>query len=293
MSAPLPPLNPLRVFDVAARHANFTRAAEEMNVTQAAVSRQISLLEHFLGARLFQRERAGVQLTPAGARFHQEIAPAFALIASAAARLMAGEKAEPLKLRVYTTFAAKWLIPRLPSFRTAYPHIQIKISNAVAPVDFEHEQLDLAIQFGNGRWAGTESEVLFGDTLQPVCSPVLARKAKLRGLDDLKRIQLLHSHYRRSDWPDWLAAVGRPDLMQSGMTFPSSVLTYEAAAKGVGVAMGQLVLLDDDLSTGALVSLFDRPVSRDFAHYAVWPKGRRQPRKVRDFLLWLRRELGH
>ena len=198
MSVSLPPLNPLRTFDVAARHSSFSGAANELSVTQAAVSRQIGLLEHVLNVRLFHREKAGVRLTSAGLRFHQEVAPAFALIASATARLTAEQKGEPLRLRVYTTFAAKWLIPRLQSFHAAYPHIQIKISNAVAPVDFEIEELDLAIQFGAGSWPGTESEKLFDDVLQPVCSPSLA--AKLRKPDDLKRFQLLHSHYRRADW---------------------------------------------------------------------------------------------
>jgi len=289
VSVSLPPLNPLRTFDVAARHSSFSGAANELSVTQAAVSRQIGLLEHVLNVRLFHREKAGVRLTSAGLRFHQEVAPAFALIASATARLTAEQKGEPLRLRVYTTFAAKWLIPRLQSFHAAYPHIQIKISNAVAPVDFEIEELDLAIQFGAGSWPGTESEKLFDDVLQPVCSPSLA--AKLRKPDDLKRFQLLHSHYRRADWADWLTQIGRPELVAPGMTFPSSVLTYEAASKGVGVAMGQMTLLRDDVASGALVPLFDRPIERPLAHYAVWPKDRRQPRKVKEFLSWIRREL--
>lgn len=147
-------------------------------------------------------------------------------------------KADPLKIRVYTTFAAKWLIPRLPSFYVTYPNIRLNISNVVAPIDFQKDKVDLAIQFGTGNWPGVETELLFTDVIQPVCSPKLLKHARLVELDDLRKVQLLHSHYRRADWPDWLMAVKRPDLLtDAGVNFPSSVLTYQAALEGVGVAV--------------------------------------------------------
>jgi LysR family glycine cleavage system transcriptional activator len=131
------------------------------------------------------------------------------------------------------------------------------------------------------------------DILQPVCSPRLLSEAPpLRSPDDLRHHRLLVSHYRSSDWRDWLAGIGRPDLLHDGMEFTSSVLTYQAAAQGMGVAIGQMRLLDDDIKAGILVPLFDRPVERPLGHYVVWPTGRPPDSKGRAFLRWMRTELG-
>jgi LysR family glycine cleavage system transcriptional activator len=289
----LPPLNPLHVFDVAARHLSFTRAATELRVTQPAISRQISTLESFLGVRLFERDKHGLRLTSEGEEFQRQIAPAFRIIANATANITATGKAEPLKIRLYTTFAAKWLIHRLPSFYVAYPQIKLNISNMVAPIDFEKDKVDLAVQFGAGNWPGVETELLFKDAIQPVCSPRLLKSARLVELDDLRKVQLLHSHYRRTDWPDWLMAVKRPDLLtHDGISFPSSVLTYQAAAEGVGVAVGQLFLLRNEIQDGTLVPLFNAPLERPMAHYIAWPKQRPLGRKARSFIHWLKGQIA-
>ena len=288
----IPPLNPLYVFEVTARLRNFTKAAQALKVTQPAVSRQIRTLEEFLGVRLFERDKSGVILTPTGEQFHREISPAFQIIASAAANLTETRRVEPLRIRTYTTFASKWLIQRLPSFHVTYPNIKLNISNVVAPVDFEKDRVDVAIQFGDGSWPGVEAEILFPDVIQPVCSPGLVLKHKLLQLDDLRKVQLLHSHYRRSDWHDWLAAVRRPDLISdSEISFSSSILTYQAAVDGVGVAIGQINMLRNEINSGALVPLFDAPFERKLAHYVVWPKNRPVSRKLRSFLAWLRKHV--
>ena len=292
MSETMPPLNPLHVFEVAARLKSFTRAAERMRVTQPAVSRQIRTLENFLGVRLFERDKYGVHLTPAGEQFYHQVSPAFQIIASAASNITEKRKMEPLSIRVYTTFAAKWLIQRLPSFYVTYPNIKLSISNVVAPVDFEKDKVDLAVQFGRGQWPGVESELLFKDLIQPVCSPKLLGRVRLVELDDLKKVQMLHSHYRRTDWHDWLAAVHRTDLLSdSGISFSSSILTYQAAAEGVGVASGQIHLLRNELNDGTLVPLFSAPFERQLAHYVVWPRNRPPNRKGRSFLSWLRKSM--
>jgi LysR family glycine cleavage system transcriptional activator len=288
----IPPLNPLHVFDVAARHLSFTRAAAELRVTQPAISRQITTLEGFLGIRLFERDKHGLRLTSEGEEFQRQIAPAFRIIANATAGVMATGKAEPLKIRVYTTFAAKWLITRLPSFYVAYPNIRLNISNTVAPIDFEKDKVDLAVQFGAGKWPGVEAELLFKDVIQPICSPALLKRARLAELDDLRKVQLLHSHYRRADWPDWLMAVKRPDLLtDAGVSFPSSVLTYQAAVEGVGVAVGQLFLLRKEIADGTLVPLFNAPFERPLAHYVAWPRNRPLGRKARSFVHWLQAKI--
>ena len=289
----LPPLNPLHVFEVAARHLSFTRAASELGVTQPAISRQINTLESFLGVRLFERDKQGLRLTSGGEEFQRHIAPAFRIIANATASIISTGKAEPLKIRLYTTFAAKWLIHRLPSFYVAYPRIKLNISTTVAPIDFEKDKVDLAVQFGAGNWPGVDTELLFKDLIQPVCSPKLLKNTRLVALDDLRKVQLLHSHYRRTDWPDWLMAVRRPDLLtDAGISFPSSVLTYQAAVEGVGVAVGQLFLLRNEIQDGTLVPLFNAPLERPMAHYVAWPKHRPLSRKARSFIHWLKSQIA-
>jgi LysR family glycine cleavage system transcriptional activator len=261
-------------------------------VTQPAVSRQIRALEEYLGVRLFERDKSGVLLTPIGEQFHGQISPAFQIISNAALDLTETRRVEPLKIRTYTTFASKWLIQRLPSFHVTYPNIKLNISNVVAPVDFEKDRVDVAIQFGDGNWPGVEAERLFPDVIQPVCSPSLLTKNKLLQPDELKNVQMLHSHYRRSDWHDWLTAVRRPDLIsESGISFSSSILTYQAAVDGVGVAIGQINLLKNELKSGTLVPLFDAPFERKLAHYVVWPTNRPVSRKLRSFLSWLRKHI--
>ncbi len=287
----IPPLNPLRVFEVAARLESFTAAAIELGVTQSAVSRQIATLEAALDTQLFVRERHGVTLTKEGRAYGDAIAPAFTIIRAASTTLKA-PKAEPLRLRIYTTFAAKWLIKRLPKFQERHPKINVRLDASVDNVDFSRDDVDVAIQFGRGDRRGVEKRLLIRDVIQPVCSPKFLRKhPELRSIDGLKGSHLLHSHYRRKDWTDWLASVDRMDLLSEGTLYPNSMLAYEAAIEGIGIAIGQTFLLKDDIAAGALVPLFDRPLTRPLAYFAIWRKGAVQNRKVTSFLKWLTHEI--
>lgn len=294
MSRTVPPLNPLRVFECAARQGSFTRAAEELLVSQSAVSRQVNALEEYLGIKLFIREQNGVVLTPQGARYQSKIGPAFAAIASATREIRFSAASEPLKLKVYSTFAGKWLIRRLSDFHEKYPDIEVNINTDVAPVDFGKDGVDAAIQFGDGNWEELHVELLFDDVIEPVCSPaLLAMNPPMREPVDLLRCCLLLSRYRRVDWHDWLSSVGitvPPE--QNQMTFPSSLLTYQAAIDGLGVAIGQLHMLQEELKTGTLVAPFDKPLRRKLAHFFVYPKSGEPPRKLRIFLDWLRLQVA-
>ena len=296
MARKLPPLNPLRTFEAAARLGSFTRAADELLVTQSAVSRQIGVLEDYLGIALFLRDAKGVQLTAAGQQYHGEIGPAFQLLTTATERLRKSASGAPLKIRVYATFAAKWLMRRLPQFQELNPDISVRISTAVAPVDFARDGVDAAIQLGRGEWPGSNAVLLFADDIAPVCAPRLVAGATLPlSLSVLGRFRLLHSHYRRSDWPDWLASVGEVVAEDvDPITFPSSLLTYQAAIDGLGVAMGQLPLLADELSSGALVRPFAHSLRRGLAYYLVVPgsAGQRQAEGLRLFSQWLLAECG-
>jgi LysR family glycine cleavage system transcriptional activator len=287
----LPPLNPLHVFEVTARCGGFSRAASELNVTQSAVSRQIAVLEAYLGVRLFNRDRNGSSLTEAGALFAAEIEQPFATIAAATGRLVDRKSSETLHVRAYATFAAKWLIPRLPDFKSRYPRFNIRLSSTVKPIDFSRETVDVAVQLGAGSWAGTHSKRLLPDVIQPVCSPDLAASLSGRDISELRKRPLLHSYYRRRDWQDWLRANGGEAVDASrGMVFESSVLTYQAASEGLGIAIGQVLLLKDEIASGRLVPIFTPIARQDLAYHTVWAAGRPVLRRIEIFLAWLEAE---
>ena len=283
----IPPLNPLHVFEVASRLGNFTKAADELNVTQSAVSRQIATLEGYLGVRLFRRERKGIVLTPEGARYGQEVTKSFERISAATLSILGDKNVRPLGVRVYNTFASKWLIPRLQRLYDANPDVLVRIETNTAPVDFNQDNVDVAVQFGDGTWPNLEVRLLFSDVIQPVCSPGL--KAKIGDIADLGRVRLLHARYRRVDWHDWLASCGNDVQTGASMEFSSSLQTYQAAIEGLGVAMGQIRLLDSDVVSGALLPLF-RPLERTSGYYLVWPKARPLSQKGRRFVSWLVKE---
>lgn len=291
MARRIPPLNPLRVFEVVARTENLTIAAHELHVTQSAVSRQIGVLETYLGVELFRRERHGVVLTRAGRSYAETVAPAFESIAQATEKLIKGTSQGALRVRTYTTFAAKWLIPRLGEFRQLHPYIEVRISNAVPDVDFDRDPVDVAIQFGDGTWPRVQTDLLFFDQIEPVCSPQYLEQhaPNPKYPESLLRQRLLISHYRSSDWEDWLNATDMTELTRNAeqMTFSSSVLTWQAALEGLGMAIGQNALLAHEFSAGQLVRPFDRPVQRDKAYYLVRPKLQRESRKVSVFRDWL------
>lgn len=291
MARKIPPLNPLRTFEAAARHGSFTRAAEELLVSQSAVSRQILVLEDYLGLPLFARDARGIKLTAAGEQYFAEISPAFQLLANATEHLHKSAAGSPLKIKVYATFAAKWLMRRLPHFQTLYPDIPIRISTVVKPVDFTRDSIDAAIQLGRGNWAGGESTFLFNDKIAPVCSPKLLLKP-IQSAKDLQGQRLLHSHYRRNDWPDWLNSVGvtLPEEDEP-MSFPSSLLTYQAAVDGLGIAMGQLPLLQEELQSGSLVQPLPQTLQRDLAYYLVLPRDKTIDRRLIKFRDWLLAEI--
>lgn len=291
MARRIPPLNPLRVFEVVARTQNLTLAAQELHVSQSAVSRQIATLESYLGVELFRRERHGVTLTRAGQGYAAEIVPAFDAVANATAKLLRSTSQGALRVRTYTTFAAKWLIPRLPDFQQQYPSIEVRIDNATPDVDFDRDPADVAIQFGDGRWARMAADHLFDDEIEPVCTPAYLdqHRGKRNKLEPLLQHRLLVSHYRRRDWDDWLALAGLETAAQrtERMSFNSSVLTWQAALDGLGIAIGQSAMLEAELASGRLVRPFARPLRREMAYYLVRPRTQRESRKVGVFRDWL------
>jgi LysR family glycine cleavage system transcriptional activator len=284
-------MNPLRVFEAVARHLNLTTAAKELHVTQSAVSRQIATLEKYVGTALIRRESRGVSLTPTGQRYAKEVIPAFKALSEATGKAMRQGTQSVLRIRTYTTFTAKWLIPNLGQFRAAHPDIEVLINNAVPDVDFDRDEVDVAIQYGDGHWPGTEADLLFKDELEPVCSPEYLANFPGASNDPGRLLKgpLLVSHYRKDDWDDWLKfqSLAPKAGKAKRMSFSTSVLTWQAAIDGLGLAMGQIPLLKTELETGLLLRPFASPQHGDKGHYLVRPALQRYSRKVTAFRNWL------
>jgi len=287
----IPPLNPLKVFEVVARTSNLTAAGNELQVSQSAVSRQITVLEEYLGVQLFTRERIGVRLTEVGEVYARRIKPAFEEISEATKLITQQYSDNVIRLRTYTALTARWLIPRLPRFKHLYPDIEVRISNSSAALDFGSEQCDMAIVLGDGKWPDAEATLLMEDVIEPVCSPAFFGMTS--SSDDLKNAlrgkRLLVSQYRKDDWQNWLAYVGIDGVFEKAekMTFSSSILTWQAAIDGLGIAIGQQHLLDTDFQAGRLARPFAKPLSTGKAHYIVTPSLQRYSSKIAAIKDWL------
>ena len=246
MSRPIPPLNPLRTFEVAARHLSFTRAAEELFVTAAAVSHQIKTLEESLGVVLFVRQPKSLELTKAGEAYLPGIQRAFKQMAEATHQLHLRGNPSTLRINVPPTFAVKWLIPRLVRFLKAHPAIDVKVSTSAQSVDFDREGFDLAVRYGRGVYPGLRAELCLPVEVFPVCSPVLLQgEPPLRVPADLKHHTLLHDDSTYTDvsnpnWAMWLDHAGVEGVDATrGPSFWPSHLVINAAIDGLGVALAK------------------------------------------------------
>jgi len=284
------PLNPLRAFEAAARLLSFTRAAAELHVTQVAVSRQVRVLEDYLGVLLFARGPHSITLTEAGARLYPSISRALDEISHAASLVSRRNRPDVLAIQAYTTFAQHGLIPLLPRFHEKYPGIEVRLSASTQAVDFSHQDLDAAIRSGTGQWPDYESDFLAPIELVPVASPALIKTiGGFRRPADLARVTLLHSLARPDDWNAWLHAAGvkRPGRLR-GLRFENSAMAYEAAIQGLGCAIGIRALVERYLASGVLVAPFGALThTLPGGYYLVRPKGRIEPPALRIFRTWL------
>ncbi|MES2264861.1 MAG: transcriptional regulator GcvA [Pseudomonadota bacterium] len=299
MARKIPPLNPLRTFEAAARHLSFTRAAEELFVTAAAVSHQIKTLEENLGLQLFIRQAKSLELTAAGKAYLPGVQLAFQQLAEATHQLHLRGRPTTLRVNVPPTFAVKWLIPRMERFMTAHPEIDLKVSTLNQPLDFTREQFDLAIRYGRGGGAGMRSELCLAVEVFPVCSPALLKgEHPIRVPEDLKFHTLLHddSHYAdvsNPDWASWLALAGVEGLDAArGPSFWPSHLVIDAAVDGLGVALAKRSWVETDLAQGRLVRPFALSMPVEFAYYVVYPEQRAANMQIMTFVEWIREELA-
>jgi LysR family transcriptional regulator, glycine cleavage system transcriptional activator len=284
----LPPLNSLRAFDVAARHRNFSRAAIELRVTQGAVSRHVANLETALGSRLFRRRGRQLELTAEGAQLHTFVREAFERINEGVDLLSRAPGDLILKIKVPPTLGIRWLIPRLVQFHALHPEIDVQITTSHQPVDFDQEDVDVAVHWGSGDWKGLTADFLIGEELTPVCSPAILIDKPLREPADLSEQVLLQSMNRSNDWRIWLEAAGVHGVdWTRALKFENSGLTYQAAIERLGVVVAQCAFVEDDLATGRLVAPFPLVVPGERAYFLVLPVRRRHHHKVVVFRDWL------
>jgi LysR family glycine cleavage system transcriptional activator len=295
MTRRLPSLNALRAFEAAARHLSFTRAADELHVTAAAVSQQIRTLETQLNTKLFIRDRNSLRLTPAGESYLPGVRESFDRLQLATQELVDG-RGGTLRVSVPPTFGAKWLVPRLYRFYRQHPDIHVRIS-AAQVADFTADEVDVAIDCGRGRFPGLHVERFITDEVSPVCSPALVDGPRpLRSLEDLAHHTLLHDQsavYDPScpDWRRWLVAAGAKGIDgERGPTFSPAIMVLQAAIDGHGVALGKSVLVEYDIAAGRLVRPFHLRVPVEFAYHFVCPVSREQDPVVTAFKRWLHRE---
>jgi LysR family glycine cleavage system transcriptional activator len=282
----LPHLNGIRAFDAAARHGSFAGAAAELNVSAAAVSRMVRVLEDRLGVALFERGANRLALTPHGRTYHVGLSPILDALAQLTDQMKAQASSRILTIGVGPTFAVRWLIPRLASFQEVAPDIEVRVTTGGAAAPFA-DDWTCGIKLGDGRWSGLVAERLFDADLTPVCTPRLAQR--LKSPRQLKPQMLLRVAHAQEDWPLWLEAAGLPGTAAAGPTFEFYGQALQAASDGVGVTLGIRPYIDDDLDAGRLVAPFRLSVPKGSRWYLVYRAARAGEPAFLAFQSWLRR----
>jgi LysR family glycine cleavage system transcriptional activator/LysR family transcriptional regulator of beta-lactamase len=279
-------LGGLRAFEVAARHKSFSRAAEELNITQTAVSRSVRVLEERLGFPLFERSANSLTLTAQGERLGSGLTTRFSSIAELVSEITALRTTRNLTVGVGSTFAVRWLIPRLSSFHDAHPDVEVRIAMANQRDSFR-DDWTCSIRFDDADWTGYVLEPLFEAQLAPVCSPAIARR--LHCPADLRRETILSVNGTAGDWDRWLAAADVEPL-DASLSFASNAMALQAALDEIGVAMGLLPYVSADLRAGRLVTPFSRTVPSGRPWALIYKPFRRESSELQLFRDWLLEE---
>jgi LysR family glycine cleavage system transcriptional activator len=289
----LPPLNALRAFDAVARHGSITRAAAELCVTPGAITKQIQLLEEFLGVDLFLRGHREIVINSKGEQYHRAISQALMDIQGATEKIKAGSKEHVLKIRSYTTFSIRWLIPHAAKFLAANPDISLELTTSLEPIDFAREEIDCAIRMGNAEWPNMNATKLIDNVIIPVCSPKYLAGKKITKPKDLLSHKLLHIKRRPHDWSYWLTGNGLgSEPIPEGMICENSEFAYSAAKEGLGIVMAQYFLVHEDLEAGRLV----RPVEQTHdcganSYYLITPSQKKESIHTKKFKEWILNEI--
>ena len=293
-------LNALRAFEASARHQSFSLAAQELNVTPAAVGQLVRTLEDWLGSPLFVRStsgRARLVTTEVAEQALPDIRAGLERLAVGLERLRSGSAGGVLTVTVSPAFAAKWLLPRIERFQAAWPETDLRLDTSLKPVDFVAQRIDVGVRYGRGQWPGLAAEKLMDEEVYPVCAPVLLATATLQAPGDLRGQVLIHDQSVDTStgfasWQAWLRHAGVQGVpTDRGLRINNSAAVLQAAVDGQGVALARSVMAHDDLAAGRLVRLFPQVrLDSALAYYVVYrPECIAQP-KVAAFRDWLLRE---
>lgn len=293
MPRDLPPLNALRAFESAARHLNFTKASEEMFVTQGAVSRQIKQLEEDLGRPLFHREGPKIELTPLGANYRDSITEGLSVIRRATAKVRQHSKTPVLTVSVLPSFATLWLVPRLAAFQAEHGNMELRLASSYEVVDFRRTaDIDAAIRLGSGEWAGLHVDCLFNADLFPVCSPALLKgNSPFRRKEEMLDYPLIYATEPLDDWERWFAAAELEFPKKHPVTrYSDQMSLQQAAIEGHGITLARSLLVESDLRSGRLIKPIDISIRSRSSYYFVCPEGMQDSASVRTFYSWLKHE---
>ncbi|MCP4186528.1 MAG: LysR family transcriptional regulator [Gammaproteobacteria bacterium] len=283
----IPSTSMLVAFDSSAWTGSFTLAARELNLTQGAVSRQISALEDQLGVELFSRSKKAIQLTDVGKIYAQEIRPALQVIRNASLNAMTNSPGGTLNLAILPTFGTRWLMPRLPSFLSENSNITINFATRTSPFDFHQEDLHAAIHYGTANWPDTDATYLMGEEVVPVCSPGFLQENNIENISDIANATLLHISSRLQAWPDWFDTHNLSCRQGSGMYFEQFSTAAQAAVAGLGIGLLPEFLVESELQRKELVLVFDQPTKSEFGYFLVTPLEYSDYAPVVEFRKWL------
>ncbi|UFM67494.1 LysR substrate-binding domain-containing protein (plasmid) [Paracoccus sp. MA] len=286
----LPSLPLLAAFDAAARTGSITRAADELSLTQSAVSRQIKALEGQLGVELFVREKQKIRLTLGGMVYAREIRDALARISNASLNLRANPSGGSLTLGVPPTFGARWLTPRLPRFVARHPEVMLNVLSRPTKFDFSQDIIDAAIYFGPPQWTGARMVALRAEVTVPVCAPQMMERFRFREPHDIRLAPLLHLTTRPDAWECWLRHYGVDDQAVYGMLFDQFTTLFEAAAAGLGIALLPRFMFEDELRKGRIVEALPLALESVEAYHLCWPEDRGTHHPLILFRDWLMEE---
>jgi DNA-binding transcriptional LysR family regulator len=289
----LPPTPSLLAFEAVARRRSFVHAAAELHLTASAVSHQIARLESQLGVRLLERSAHGVRLTPAGEGFLARVAGAIGAISAATEDLRRGV-ANSLYVHSSPSFAALWLMPRLPAFAQAYPDIALNLSAAHIHSDFASGPVDLDIRYGVPQWPDLVVEPLFEERILPLASPAFIRTHRLKRIEQLLDVPLIQSNVNVVQWSDWLASCSDKRAPERfTLRFDRAQMAMEAAIQGLGVALESTTIAERHIAEGKLRPLFGfEKAVRVKAHFLVYPARHARRAPVEAFLAWIHGEAG-
>ncbi|PKM30860.1 MAG: LysR family transcriptional regulator [Gammaproteobacteria bacterium HGW-Gammaproteobacteria-11] len=291
MRRKIPPTQALICFESSARHESFTKAAEELSLTQSAVCRQIANLEEFLDVQLFRRTRRGVKLTEAGETYSRRISSRLDAVERDTLSVMGNQGTATLELAAVPTFSTQWLLPRLGRFLKANPQVSINLTNRTRPFLFADTEFDAAIYFGDGDWSGTEAHFLMKESPVPVCSPDLIAPHTLLTAEQISQMPLLQQSTRPYAWRQWFASLDmRVAHDLNGTRLELFSMLAKAAKHGLGVALIPPFLIRDELDSGQLISPCPHSFESDHAYHLVIPERKAESAALTGFRDWLLQE---